>query len=213
MKISQLNPDLFLKDILCENPSYSTVELVNKILFYGIEDKGNIGDFVLVFGSPTCLKHRAPKGINLLLEHRANYVVLSGGKRIPNSTFTESQAMNHLFENSGIPKEHIFIENKSMYTHENVIFSAEIMRQKMHNQPFQILAVTSENHMRRVMLNFQHYHKLFPIGTKFYSCPSYSSNSGHENWMKTEKGRKIVARECQSLYNYVKLGYLSDFEF
>lgn len=213
MKISQIDIQALLAGIAAGGQDQITARVVDRLLFEGLEDAGESGDFALVFGSPTCTHYRAPKGAALVLQDRARFVLLSGGKQLPGKENTEAEAMRQAVLSKGVAQNQILLENRSMFTHENVEYSAEIMKQTMPHRAFRVLAVTSEYHMRRAMMNFLHYRSLFPQGTVFYPCPAPSSHAQRRNWFQTEKGREIVARECHSLYNYMKLGYLPDVEF
>lgn len=44
--------------------SLESIELVRKMLFANCEDTGENGDVIMVFGSPSCLRHRSPKGFS-----------------------------------------------------------------------------------------------------------------------------------------------------
>lgn len=213
MKISQINIQPLLEDIASGMPQASTIGMVERLLFHGLEDTGAAGDFVMVFGSPTCTRYRAPLGARLLLSGRAGFLLLTGGKELPGTQTTEAEAMKSVALAEGVAEERILLENASLFTHENVRFSIDIMKQALPGRPWHILAVTSGYHMRRVMLNFQHYWDDFPAGSTVSPCPAASDCARKENWSLTEKGRGIIARQCRALYRYVQLGYLPDIDF
>lgn len=212
MKISQIDIQKLLSDIALGAPKPEAAEIVDRLLFRGLEDAGQCGDFALVFGSPTCTRRRGPLGASLVLSERAEFLLLSGGKALPGLKITEAEAMKAAALEAGVPENKIFIENASMFTHENVSFSAELMKKIITGRPLRILAVTSGYHMRRAMLNFSHFLDCFPTGSEFYPCPAESEHAGRESWSLTQKGRDIVSQQCRSLYEYVGLGYLPDIE-
>lgn len=213
MRISQIDIQALLSGIAAGGQDQTTAMVVDHLLFAGLEDTGKSGDFALVFGSPTCTHYRAPTGAALVLQGRAHFLLLSGGKQIPGERNTEAEAMEEAVLSKGVPGRQVLLENRSMFTHENVEYSADIMKNTIPDKAFRVLAVTSEYHMRRAMLNFLHYRRLFPKGTEIYPCPAPSCHARRDNWFQTEKGRGIIARECRSLYNYMQLGYLPDVEF
>lgn len=213
MKISGVNIER-LCEILTDysNPvPQAQVELANRILFEDIDDGDEKGDIIMVFGSPTCTHHRSPKAAQLYFEQRGEYVILSGGKLSVNGK-SEAENMWEQLRSLGVPNSSIILENESVYTHENVMFSSDIIRAMFASKPVTILAVTNEYHMRRVMLNFGHYLNMFSTGSRFIPVPCSSTNADRSLWSSSSKGRYIIARECLGLVTYVRAGYLEDIE-
>lgn len=209
MLISELKIKRIVSELQTGDVSDYTFDIVNRLLF-SVFDSGRQGDFIMVFGSPTCTLRRAPKAAELYLNGRAGKIILSGGRMIEEMQLTEAQAMKKTLCGMGVPENAIFLENKSMFTHENVEYSAATMNEISHGKPYHILAVSSEYHMRRVMMNFEHYKACFPAGASWSACPARSESAARENWHKTEKGRRIVAQQCSAIFEYVQNGYLPD---
>lgn len=105
MKISQLDIQALLRGIAAGGRDELTARTVDRLLFAGLEDKGESGEFALVLGCPTCTRHRAPKGAELVLQGRARFAVLSGGKQIPGEVYTEAQAMEQTLLSLGVEAE------------------------------------------------------------------------------------------------------------
>lgn len=190
--------------------SLDAIALVKRMLFNAAVDTGENGDVIMVFGSPTCTHHRAPKGVQLLFDKRAPYILLSGGKEIPETNHTEAENMWMQIRGLGVKNSEIILENESMFTHENVLFSADILNSFFDGKPIRILAVSSACHMRRVMLNFEHYKSLFPAGSSWVACASSGSGADEGIWHTTSVGRYRIAQECLALVNYTRAGYLPD---
>lgn len=190
--------------------SLETIDLVNRMIFNAAVDTGENGDVIMVFGSPTCTRHRAPKGVQLLFDKRAPYILLSGGKEIPETGHSEAENMWMQLRSLGVRNSEIILENESMFTHENVLFSSDILKSFFYGNPIKILAVTSSYHMRRVMLNFEHYRSLFPEGSSWVACASNGSGADDGIWHTTSVGRYRIAKECLALVNYTRQGYLPD---
>lgn len=189
------------------------VNVTEGILFSGIEDSYEKGDVILVFGSPDCLRFRATKAFECYAMGRAGKAVLSGGVTVPQTGLSEAQSMWKLFTEFGAYNTDLFIETASKFTHENVMFSSDIIRALFEGKPVKILAVTSYEHMRRVLLNFQHYTNLFPAGTQFLPVPSASTKDCEPYlWRSTPGGRAAAAKEITNIITYIRKGYLPDFE-
>ncbi|MDR1563768.1 MAG: YdcF family protein [Oscillospiraceae bacterium] len=189
------------------------IALCNRLLFKGIEDRGENGTVIMVFGSPDCTRNRSPKAAEAFFENRAPFILLSGGKPMPDdSGLTECEAMRAQLRALGVPNERIILENKSMYTHENVMFSADIIKALFDDKAMKILAVSGASHMRRVMLNFAHYRSIFARETQVLPVPARSSSTDEGVLQMVNRGRYAAARECLALVSYVRAGYLPDVE-
>ena len=64
------------------------------------------------------------------------------------SKLTEAQGMRVYLVSKGIPKEHIFLENRSTSTYENLIFSRDVARE---NGLKSYLIITHEYHAPRAL--------------------------------------------------------------
>lgn len=209
MLISQLDTEK-LKNEICNFDvpvSDWAAEIADKMLFRHFKDNGEYGDIVLVFGSPFCCENRAPKGAELMGQNRADLILVSGGQKLPQRDMTECEGMREVLLKNNVPNEKILLENKSMFTHENVIYSSEIIAGIFGSEPVRILAVSSHYHIRRVMLNFEHYRGLFSQGAEFIPVPCQSSVNC-KTWTEHKHARERVARECISLVEYTRAGYL-----
>ncbi|MBQ6569915.1 MAG: YdcF family protein [Clostridia bacterium] len=189
------------------------IDICEKMLFSGIEDSGESGDVMIVFGSPDCLKYRCPKAFEAYFCKRAPKIIVSGANKIASTGVSEAQSMWEQLRGYGVENTNIYLEASAGYTHENVVFSADIIRSVFGDKPIKILAVTSQCHMRRVMLNFEHYKDNFADGTQVFQVPSADPCCESVIWQTTPGGRFRAATEIKALVNYIRKGYLPDFKF
>ena len=90
---------------------------------------------------------------SLYQQGAAPYILLSGG-RLPwlSQDSQPAPEMLSLLELMGVPAEHIWLESESVNTHQNALFSREILEQKGIND---ILLVSSASHMPRAVALFE----------------------------------------------------------
>lgn len=67
---------MFVSEVIEEN---LTDELIERILYNGINDTGEKGDCILVLGSIKATKYRVPVAAKLYEAERANKIMLCGG--------------------------------------------------------------------------------------------------------------------------------------
>ncbi len=92
-------------------------------------------------------------------------ILISGGSgRLLVQDYKESEAIKNVLLLSGVAAEHIFIDDASRNTHENAVYSAEILNEKFSGKTY--LLVTSAFHMRRAQACFQ------KVGVKADSFPT-----------------------------------------
>lgn len=84
-----------------------------------------------------------------LEEHPDALCIVSGGKG-EDEEITEAECMRRLLTERGIPGERILLEDRSVSTRENLLFSARILREK--GLPPKTAIVTSEFHSCRAHL-------------------------------------------------------------
>lgn len=77
-------------------------------------------------------------------------ILLSGGQG-QDKTSSEAIISGRVLKSLGVPEDKILLEDKSINTTQNAVYSAEILREKNFQHP---LVVTSAFHMRRAVLNF-----------------------------------------------------------
>jgi uncharacterized SAM-binding protein YcdF (DUF218 family) len=126
-------------------------------LFKMIEVEPNIvkSDVIMVLGAGVTMggqpgktsTSRAVEGIVLYKKGYASKILFTGGWD-HEGYIASAKAMAALAKDLGVRPEDILVEDKSMNTYENILFSKEIMQQQNMQTA---LIVTSDSHMRRSM--------------------------------------------------------------
>lgn len=189
-----------------------TQEIIDKIIFDGIDDNQLCGDCIIVLGSAPPHKYRLPKAVEMYNDKRSDKILVCGGTvwETENGNISEAHAMREKLLESGIPSDDILVENMSSNTIENFICSAYVL-----NRTFQIanvktlLLVTTRFHMRRSLMWAE---VLMPKWITVYPCPADDRHTLRHNWYLHEKNKKIVMDEAYKISCYVRAGCFPDFE-
>lgn len=105
---------------------------------------------------------RTVKGVILYKQGYAHKIIFSGGWD-HDGYISSAKAMLKVAEDLGVPKQDILFEDKSHDTHENAIFTAELLKEHQLNS---IILVTSASHMKRSALVFS------KLGIPVYPAPA-----------------------------------------
>ena len=122
------------------------------VLGAGVTENGWPGKFSL---------ERTVKGVILYKQGYAHKLVFSGGWD-HDGYISSAKAMLQVAEDLGVPKQNILFEDKSHDTHENALFTAELLKE---HQLKSIILVTSASHMKRSALVFN------KLGMPVYPAP------------------------------------------
>lgn len=189
-----------------------TNELIDCLLFEGLDDVGANADCIIVLGSMKAAKYRVPAAAKAFFSGRSEKIMLCGGKKrdFLNGSRTEAEDMYEKTLELGVPGANIIMENNSQNTIENILCSLlELQRAMQLNRVKSVLLVTAAYHMRR-SLHIARY--FFPPHISVYPCPADDTTTKRDNWMKTAEGRDRVEAEALNIVNYVKNGVIPDFE-
>lgn len=98
MKVSLLKKDDLSKNI------------IDKMLYEGLDDMGEKGDCIMVLGSRKAHKYRLPKAISIYQDKRASKMLLCGGRMLEteNGFLSEADIMKRKALEMGIPDEDIY---------------------------------------------------------------------------------------------------------
>ena len=109
-----------------------TPEIVDKLLFEGLDYKGETADVIIVLGSRKACDYRVPLAAKLFHKGKAPKLVFCGGKVQKTSLgeMAEYKAMLISAEKCGIPTSAILAETNSFDTVENLRNSAKLLRGK-----------------------------------------------------------------------------------
>ncbi len=186
-----------------------TDEIIDRVLFEGIEDTGENADCIIVLGSIKASLYRVPIAVKAYNDMRASKILLSGG--IVNGVDKgHADDMRDKAIALGVKAEDIIIENKSQNTVENMLCSMlELQRAFWLNRIEKVLLVTTTYHMRRSLAIAKY---LFPDHIRVIPCPADDNNTRRGNWMESEEGRKRATSEVIKIINCVNNGLFPDFE-
>lgn len=123
---------------------------------------------VVISGGDTA--RRVAAGVSLLREEYAPKLIFSGAAREGKSN---AAVMAELASAAGVPREKIYLEERSRNTLENAKFTAALLRQL---KVYSIILVTSPYHQRRALTAFRK-----ELGKDF---PILNHSAIDENWRK-----------------------------
>ncbi len=189
-----------------------TDEIIDRLLFEGLEDTGENVDCIIVLGSIKATKYRVPIAVDAYNAGRANKIMLCGGalRDFPEGKFIESEHMNKRTLELGVPQEDIIVENTSKSTVENILCAlVELQRAFWLNKVRKVLLVTATYHMRRSLAIARY---LFPAHIDIIPCPADDDNTNRDNWMNTARGVERAKGEALNIMRCVNNGVIPDFE-
>lgn len=127
-----------------------------------------LGCRILPSGRPTTAAlRRARRAAEAYLEGVAPHIVASGGRRW--GPLIEADALRNEIIQQGVPEHDITRELWSLTTHENAIFSVEILRRLGASR---VAIVTCAWHAERAKQNFQ------AAGIEAFALPSVATSAG-----------------------------------
>lgn len=98
---------------------------------------------------------RIQKGIEAYQQNPGSKIVFSGGQG-SDEAIAEGEAMKQYALQNGVPEEAILVENRSVNTKENLLFSYECMVQDAQGDVGNLLLVTNRYHVFRALLLAKH---------------------------------------------------------
>ena len=189
-----------------------SAELVDRLLFQGLEDTGENVDCILVLGSVKAAQYRVPVAVEAYKAGRARKIMLCGGKvrEFPDGNYSEAKHMCQAALALGVAEEDIVLENSSQNTVENILFALiELQRTLWLNKVRRVLLVTTAYHMRRSLAIARY---LFPDHIEIIPCPANDNNTRRDNWMDTQVGTDRAKKEAMKIIESVLNGIIPDFE-
>lgn len=189
-----------------------SVELVDRLLFQGLEDTGENIDYILVLGSKKAAQYRVPMAVRAYKAGRASKIMLCGGKLrdFPDGKHSEAEHMRQAAITLGVDEEDIFLENNSQNTVENMRFALVELQQVFDlSKVRRVLLVTTAYHMRRSLAIARY---LLPEHIQIIPCPANDNHTRRDNWMNTDVGIARVNGEAIKIIEYVRSGIIPDFQ-
>ncbi|WP_265447605.1 YdcF family protein [Acetivibrio straminisolvens] len=86
------------------------------------------------------------------LYHKLDVPIIISGGQIPGHTNSEAEIAKNILLGLGIPEEKIIVENRSLNTTQNAIYTKELIEKHGFNEP---ILVTSAFHMERAVRQFR----------------------------------------------------------
>jgi len=194
------------------NEKELTPEIINRLLFDGMEDNGETVDCIIVPGSRRAMVNRVPKAVELYREGRTKKLMLCGGitSTTPGRTVSEADHMSLKAIEMGVPEDDILVENTSVNTIENILCSMlELQRAFMLNRVTQVMVVTAPFHMRRCLELARYF---YPKHIRVLPCPVDDGEYGNDYTRLSEAAAALAEAEAKKLIDYVRNGVIPDFE-
>ena len=188
------------------------IDVVDRLLFRGLEDTGENVDCIIVLGSIKAVQYRVPMAVDVYNAGRASKVMLCGGKMrdFSSGKCTEAEHMYKAVLELGVAEEDIILEKESQNTVENILFAlVELQRTLWLNKVRKVLLVTTAYHMRRSLAIARYF---FPEHIDIIPCPANDNNTKRDNWMNAAVGIERAKGEAMKVVRYVTNGVIPDFE-
>jgi len=189
-----------------------TTDIIDRLLFDGLEDTGEHSDCILVPGSMKAAQYRVPVAAEAYKAGRAGKILLCGGavREFHDGTCTEAEHMRKAALALGVPENDLIVEADSQSTVENMLFALVALQRTLWlNKVHSVLLVTTEYHMRRSLAIARY---LFPAHVDIHPCPAQDTHTRRDNWMDTPVGRQRAKDEVLNIVRHVRSGIIPDFE-
>ena len=197
MKLSKINPDRIDSN------------LIKKIFFNIPKEEYDYADYIICYGChiKPLLDERLNHLLSIIKNKKYNKIVLTGGVGV-NGDFNESEYMFNYLINNGINKDNIIIENISTTTEENNLNILELLELNSINKKTNIVLVTQEVHMMRIML---HWKKIINNPSiNFYYDYVDKTNITYENVINSPELLSIVNNQVKKIIEFIKNGTYID---
>ncbi|MGB9598478.1 MAG: YdcF family protein [Minisyncoccales bacterium] len=162
-------------------------------------------DLALVFGT------RHQEAINKVYElYRDGLVpkiLISGGRNRINCKNEALEMSNKLIQ-LGVKNDEIILEDKSTNSLENVLFSKQVIGEKIGFEKIRkIIAVVKHYHSRRALMTLK---KHFPNNIELTPVTYEIYGFKQENWFKNKVGREKVLDEWKKIPKYLLKGDIEE---
>ena len=201
-----------------------TPDILDRLLFQGLEDTGEDADCIIVLGSSTAPQYRVPVAVSAYRAGRAGHILLCGGAchggraghillcggAFHGGSCCEAELMRQAALDLGVAEEHVTAETDSQNTIENILFALiQLQRVFWLNNVRRVLLVTTAYHMRRSLAIARY---LFPPHIEVLPCPANDTNTRRDTWMHSPEGIRRVRKEAMKIVDFVHSGVIPDFE-
>ena len=198
MKLSEINPDKLNND------------LIKKIFFDIKKEEYDYADYIIIYGChiKQLLDERLIHALFIIQNKKYNKIVLTGGIGAKGD-FNESEYMYNFLIKNGVDKDRILIENKSTTTEENNINLLEMLELNLINKKTNIVLVSQELHMLRLIL---HWEKLLNNpNIEFYYDYTDDSILSYEKSINNPKVIELLKEQTTKIVKFINDGVYSDY--
>lgn len=168
-----------------------TDQQITEFLF--VRENPVSAELAMVFGAATeeDLACRTRRGVELYREGFVPRLLVTGGGVLARKC-PEAKRMAEIARELGVPDGDLLVESRSSNTFDNVRFSRALLEaQGLLGRLTSVLLVSSEWHMRRVLLTAKAY---FPSQLRLLCCPT-TEGCNRENWTLSAAYRNDVLQE------------------
>jgi len=164
-------------------------------------------DLALVFG--TRHQEAINKVYELYRDRLVPRILVSGGiNRVTGEN--EAKEMSDKLIKLGVKRDDIILENESTNSLENVLFSKQVINEKIgFDKIKKIIAVVKHYHSRRALMTLKkHLPKTIEIIPVTYDIYGFTM----DNWFDNEVGKEKVLSEWNKIPEYLTKGDIEDIE-
>ena len=134
-----------------------TEKIIDRALFEGLKDTGEIVDCIIVLGDLNSVQALVSTAVKEYMNGRCSRLLLSSGcaHEFTEGTMSEAEHMYNIALKLGITKDNIIIENDSLNTIENILFSLTNFLKIsicIIPSPFTIILISTQNHSKSIFL-------------------------------------------------------------
>jgi len=162
-------------------------------------------DLALVFGT----RHfeAIDKVYELYQSNLIKKILVSGGFNRVNGE-NEALTMSGKLIKMGVEKQDIILENQSINSLENVLFSKKTIGEKLGFDNIEkIIVVVKHYHSRRALMTLK---KHFPKNVEFIPATYDIYGFTKDDWFESEIGREKVMGEWKKIQKYLKRGDIEE---
>lgn len=165
-------------------------------------------DVCLVFGNNAHPDHLAAQAADLYHRGFFDLVVVSGGP-LTDDGRTEAQRMRDVLLAKGVPAAAILVEDKARNTGENVIFSKQLLDQKVGLGNIKsVLAIGHIHAARRFLMTLEQH---WPAVTKMFTTTNCYGVPLRQ-WHKHPGFRRAVLSEYNKIAAYAKKHFIREID-
>lgn len=180
-----------------------TDEIVDKVLYEGLDYKNEKIDVSIVLGSSKAHIYRLPYAIDAYKKGLISKIIVSGGRGIGiPADISEGEFLKEKAIEECVKEDDIIVEDRAMTTLENMEYSLQLIKENNILAENMVIAiVTSSFHMRRSMMLAK---RVFNDKIRIIPLPGEDNSTRRTTWFTNEQGRTRAFGEVKKLMEYVQ---------